>query len=356
LQDRIDLDAIDILELGERYREFLTAITGLMRAWSGGTFVERAVQAAFDNLAWTEEEIMGAYVLRGTPWGERVADQFRAESDEATHLLRAVAAFAGLDESAFARLLSGLHSDHCSPGAVLGREGQRAHRLYVMRVGEVEAWRRGRHERGRGRLVAELHRGDAFGLEALKDGGRYDATYRANVHAQVYWLDADHLAALRPAIEAAQGAGAQVDHLLLLAQMPLFADLGGRALEEVARALRVQTVEPGAIIARQGQARSDLFIILEGEVAAWVAGEHADETLSATMGAGEHFGEYALFADTPYTATYRATQPTTLLLLDEPRFDRLTQTHQTMARYVEQVGTARLRTGQRLLQRRAELS
>jgi len=172
----------------------------------------------------------------------------------------------------------------------------------------------------------------------------------------VYWLDADHLAALRPQIEAAQGAGPQVDHLLLLAQMPLFADLGGRALEEVVSALRVQTVEPGEVIARQGQARSDLFIILEGEVAAWVEGEHEQPTLSATMGAGEHFGEYALFADTPYSATYRATQPATLLLLDEPRFDRLTQTHRTMARYVEQVGTARLRTGQRLLQRRAELS
>ena len=76
---------------------------------------------------------------------------------------------------------------------------------------------------------------------------------------------------------------------------------------------------------------------------AWVADPNAPEgeRLVGTYGPGEHFGEFALFADTPYQATYRVTQPGLILTLDEPIFDRLVETHARMARYVQQVGTAR---------------
>jgi CRP-like cAMP-binding protein len=60
------------------------------------------------------------------------------------------------------------------------------------------------------------------------------------------------------------------------------------------------------------------------------------------LGPGEHFGEYALFADTPYEATYRAATEVTLLRLDEPTFDSLVARSAELSHYVEQIGSGRL--------------
>jgi CRP-like cAMP-binding protein len=67
------------------------------------------------------------------------------------------------------------------------------------------------------------------------------------------------------------------------------------------------------------------------------------------LGTGEHFGEYALFADTPYLATCRAVTDSKLLLLDEPTFDELVIGSERMTHYVEQVGSGRLITTRRRL-------
>ena len=73
------------------------------------------------------------------------------------------------------------------------------------------------------------------------------------------------------------------------------------------------------------------------------------ERVVGTLGPGEHFGEYALFADTPYVATYRATADSKLLLLDEPRFDQLVAECDLMSHYVEQIGSGRLISTRRRL-------
>jgi CRP-like cAMP-binding protein len=62
----------------------------------------------------------------------------------------------------------------------------------------------------------------------------------------------------------------------------------------------------------------------------------------AELGPGEHFGEYALFADTPYHASVRAVVDGRLLLLDEAKFDELVATCERMTHYVEQIGSGRL--------------
>ena len=59
------------------------------------------------------------------------------------------------------------------------------------------------------------------------------------------------------------------------------------------------------------------------------------------------FGEYALFADVPYTATLRAAEDSELLLLDEPTFDNLVAEYERMSHYVEQIGSGRLLASRR---------
>jgi CRP-like cAMP-binding protein len=80
-----------------------------------------------------------------------------------------------------------------------------------------------------------------------------------------------------------------------------------------------------------------LYIVVKGEVEAI-----KDRAVAHIYTPGEHFGEYALFADTPYQFTYRTRGPTTLFALDEVIFDRLVAQSERMASYVEQVGSGRL--------------
>jgi CRP-like cAMP-binding protein len=92
---------------------------------------------------------------------------------------------------------------------------------------------------------------------------------------------------------------------------------------------------------QEGQPRNYLYIIAEGEVEVFVT-EAGQERVIGKLGPGEHFGEYALFADTPYHASVRAVVDSRLLLLDEPKFDELVATCERMTHYVEQIGSGRL--------------
>jgi CRP-like cAMP-binding protein len=119
--------------------------------------------------------------------------------------------------------------------------------------------------------------------------------------------------------------------------------------------LQRRSYAAGQIIVQAGQPRSHLFIVAEGLVEVLLA-NGAREEIAGRLGPGEHFGEYALFADTPYQATYRAGVDTQLLLLDEPKFDELVAGYEQMSHYVEQIGSGRLFATRRKLGLSAVLS
>ena len=182
----------------------------------------------------------------------------------------------------------------------------------------------------------------------------YHVTYKASVYADYFWLGEPHLAPVRQAIDLSDEEAALRDRMRLLWRMPLFAELAENTLDEVAAAMRQRTVESGEVIVAEGEQRSDFFVIVEGEVEVF-SGTADGHSVSAILRAGEHFGEYALFADVPYQASYRAATAVGLLVLDEPTFDRLTNSHQTVARYVEQMGSRRRRQRERRLKPRTIL-
>jgi CRP-like cAMP-binding protein len=123
--------------------------------------------------------------------------------------------------------------------------------------------------------------------------------------------------------------------------MPLFSSLSPQELASVDARIQPRRVVAGEQFVQQGEPRSYLFIVAEGEVEVFVT-EDGVERVIGKLGPGEHFGEYALFADTPYHASVRAVGDSRLLLLDEPKFDELVATCEQMTHYVEQIGSGRL--------------
>jgi nitroimidazol reductase NimA-like FMN-containing flavoprotein (pyridoxamine 5'-phosphate oxidase superfamily) len=95
----------------------------------------------------------------------------------------------------------------------------------------------------------------------------------------------------------------------------VFRDLPASDLATVAGRLQSMSVEPGAVVVRQGAPADKFFIIVEGEVDI-VREDDGEEKTINTLGPGDYFGEVAILRDSSRIATVKAKTQTTLLAMD----------------------------------------
>jgi CRP/FNR family transcriptional regulator, cyclic AMP receptor protein len=87
----------------------------------------------------------------------------------------------------------------------------------------------------------------------------------------------------------------------LLRQVPLFADLERRDLQQIAQSLKERTFNEGDTVATEGEGAVGFFIIEDGRASVTVGGEPR-----GSLRAGDYFGEIALIAGSDRTATVKA--------------------------------------------------
>ena len=100
-----------------------------------------------------------------------------------------------------------------------------------------------------------------------------------------------------------------------LKRSPLFASLSQKELEGLAQTSEDMEVKPGTVLARQGESGREFFVILEGEVDVTRDGTQLDP-----RGGSDFFGELALVADMPRTATLTARTPVRFFVLTAQSF------------------------------------
>jgi HEAT repeat protein len=137
-----------------------------------------------------------------------------------------------------------------------------------------------------------------------------------------------------------------MERLLALQQVELLEKLSLEQLEAIA--LRAQEAEylPGEVIVREGEPGDRLFLLLEGEVHVIKNHGAPQESLLRAMRAVAWFGEMAVLADEPRTATVVAATHSRLLSLDGDSLRDLILEHPAMSFAIFRVLTRRVRTAE----------
>ncbi|WP_372482654.1 cyclic nucleotide-gated ion channel [Bradyrhizobium ivorense] len=122
----------------------------------------------------------------------------------------------------------------------------------------------------------------------------------------------------------------------MLARVPLFAHLGAAEIADIMHLLRAQTIEPGEVLVRRGDAASSMYFITSGEVEIDLPGQRV------RLSDGSFFGEIALLRRTKRSGTVTAIHKSRLLVLDAQDFHALIERMPALAAHVKETAEARL--------------
>jgi hypothetical protein len=116
--------------------------------------------------------------------------------------------------------------------------------------------------------------------------------------------------------DMADHALADLDTMLKLRRVPLFAQLSPEDLQRVAMVAAERSFDDGTTIIREGERAEELFVILDGRVVVTRREDDGTERRIRTYEAGDHIGELAVLRDRPRAATVTADGPVHTLVVD----------------------------------------
>jgi len=109
-----------------------------------------------------------------------------------------------------------------------------------------------------------------------------------------------------------------------LRRIKILADMNDAQLSHLSDFMELQRIPQWATVVRQGDPGDAMYLILEGELRARVMVGDRETTLS-TLGAGDFFGDIALFDQGPRSADVIANADSVLLRISAVSFERLSK-------------------------------
>ena len=109
-----------------------------------------------------------------------------------------------------------------------------------------------------------------------------------------------------------------------LRRIKILSELNDAQLDRLAEFMEVIRVPQWMAVVKQGDAGNGMFLILQGELRARVMGGEK-ETILATFGPGDFFGDMSLFDHGPRSADVIANADSVVLKISAVAFDRLTR-------------------------------
>ncbi|HEY3805078.1 MAG TPA: cyclic nucleotide-binding domain-containing protein [Kofleriaceae bacterium] len=123
---------------------------------------------------------------------------------------------------------------------------------------------------------------------------------------------------------AAMASLTRIEKMMLIRQVPIFAQLDADDLEELATIVEERRIEPGRDLFREGESGDAVYLIVKGQIRVYVGGTNGTpETMLAELGPGACIGEMAVLDASPRSASVRALERTRALRVPGEGFKRL---------------------------------
>ena len=129
-----------------------------------------------------------------------------------------------------------------------------------------------------------------------------------------------------------------------LRRVPFFSELGSRSLLTLLPAMERRRFTEGSVIVKQGEEGDSFYVIRSGTVQILVERESRPSIPVAVLGANEGFGEMALLADQPRSATVLAQGNVEVWRLPKRAFETLLSENLSLGLYFSRIMTRRLST------------
>ena len=133
-----------------------------------------------------------------------------------------------------------------------------------------------------------------------------------------------------------------LERVLLLREVPIFADLSPEDLEQVAEIAYEQWFPDGSMLCRAGEDGNAMYIIVGGQVRVQKE-EDGNEKILATRGEGDFVGEMAIIESAPRMATLIAQGELRVLVIDGDAFTAILRDRSTVSISVMRALSRRLR-------------
>lgn len=140
-----------------------------------------------------------------------------------------------------------------------------------------------------------------------------------------------------------------VDRRMFLGAHPLFTDLSPADLGDLVATTKQTSTSAGQTVLRQGDVGREMYVIISGRVGVRVRLADHEELTVGELGAGEAFGEIALFDEQPRTATIVTLDPCRFVVIDRAAFRNYLLAHPRVALQLLRVMSQRLRATDDLL-------
>lgn len=135
-------------------------------------------------------------------------------------------------------------------------------------------------------------------------------------------------------------------HEEFLARVPIFGNCTPEEIRAITAVAQESEFQPGQIIVTQGTPGQAFYLILSGRVEIL-----RDGTSLGAFSPGDFFGEMSLLDQAPRSATIRAIEPTTCLMLSSWDFKALLEKYPSIAVKLLEVLSRRLRVADERLGR-----
>jgi CRP/FNR family cyclic AMP-dependent transcriptional regulator len=108
----------------------------------------------------------------------------------------------------------------------------------------------------------------------------------------------------------------------MLENVPIFAQLDPSDLEEIAQLAVTRAFPKNAVVVTEGDLGNSMYVIAKGRVKVFLTSDEGKEVILNTLGPNGSFGELALLDDEPRSASVMTLEPSSLMIISRPSFER----------------------------------